>query len=264
MTAPRETSITINGHPCRVWEKGDGPPIGYLPGAPGLMRWTPFLERLSVHRHVIAPSIPGFLGADGHRLLDDLADWVAATLDLLEGAGLDGADLIGASVGGALAAEVAAFSRPTVDRLILISPYGLCDPDEPVTDVFATKPGTQPELVSANTEALTAALAAPEGDDDLAQELPILLYRAQEAAARFVWPFGDRGLAKRLHRITAPTLLIWGTEDQVIPASYAKRFAEGIRGEAEICSIEGAGHTAEIDAPDAVADAILSFLSKSA
>ena len=54
--------------------------------------------------------------------------------------------------------------------------------------------------------------------------------RALEAAARLLWPIGDRGLAKRLHRITAPTLLLWGSEDRIVPASYAKRFAAGIAG----------------------------------
>ena len=84
--------------------------------------------------------------------------------------------------------------------------------------------------------------------------------RALEAAARLLWPIGDRGLAKRLHRISAPTLLVWGGEDRIVPASYAKRFAAGVAGEAEVRSIAGAGHLVDLDAPEAAADAVLRFL----
>jgi pimeloyl-ACP methyl ester carboxylesterase len=82
-----------------------------------------------------------------------------------------------------------------------------------------------------------------------------------EAAARLLWPLGDRGLAKRLHRIAAPTLLLWGSEDRIVPASYAKRFAEGIAGKAEVRSIPGAGHRLDLDAPDGAAEAVLAFLA---
>src|SRR5262249_12227341 len=105
-----EGSVEVNGFPCRVWAKGRGEPVGFPAGLGGLPRWTPFLDRLAERRRVIAPSLPGFPGALGVERLDDLLDWIAATLELLDGAGLAGADLIGASLGGMLAAEVAALS----------------------------------------------------------------------------------------------------------------------------------------------------------
>src|SRR5215468_1585750 len=120
---PRERQVAVNGEPCRVWEAGEGEPVGFLPGLGGLPRWSPVLERLSERRRVIAPSLPGFPGALGYERLDGLADWVTATLDLLEASGIAGADLIGASLGGLLAAEAAAFSRATVRRLVLVAPY---------------------------------------------------------------------------------------------------------------------------------------------
>jgi pimeloyl-ACP methyl ester carboxylesterase len=85
--------------------------------------------------------------------------------------------------------------------------------------------------------------------------------RAEEAAARLLWPTGDLGLSKRLHRIHTPTLLLWGSEDRVVPASYAKRFASRLGGLVSIRSLEGAGHMLELDAPEAAADAILEFLA---
>jgi len=260
MSGPRERSVLVAGERCRVWEQGDGEPLGFLGGVRGLPRWTPFLERLSARRRVVAPSLPGFPGALGHQRLDDLADWVCAALDLLEASGLEGADLVGASVGATLAAEVAAFSHATLRRLVLIAPFGLFDATEPVTDLWAQRAGDVPALLSARPERLAEALAAPPGED--AGEFALSLHRASEAAARLLWPLGDLGLAKRLHRVRNPTLLIWGSADRVIPPSYAKRFSSALSGWVEVREIEGAGHVAEIDAPDAVADAVLAFLSR--
>src|SRR5262245_30490828 len=260
MSGPRERSVRAFGERCRVLEKGEGAPIGFLGGLRGLPRWTPFLDRLAERRRVVAPSLPGFPGARGHERMDDVADWVCATLDLLEASGLEGADLVGASVGATLAAEAAAFSHATLRRLVLIAPFGLFDPEAPVADLRAQHPGGVPALLSARPERLAAALAPPEGAD--AGEFALDLHRASEAAARLLWPLAGLGLGKRLHRVRTPTLLIWGSGDRVVPPSYAKHFASAISGWVEIREIEGAGHVAEIDAPDAVAEAVLAFVER--
>jgi pimeloyl-ACP methyl ester carboxylesterase len=258
MSGPSERTVEVNGQPCRVWEKGEGRPVGYLAGLGGLPRWTPFLERLSAVRRVVAPSLPGFPGGLGHDRLDSHLDWIAATLDLLEGAGLNGADLVGASVGGALAAEVAAVSPPAVSRLALVAPFGLYDPAFPPTDLFAQKPKDVPALLSTGPDAYTAHVAPPEGDDG---EWAIVMVRASEAAARLLWPLGDTRLGRRLHRIRCPTLLVWGAEDKVLSPRYAEHFAAGLAAPARQVIIPGAGHLADFDAPDAVADAILTALA---
>ena len=258
-TGPEERSVLAFGERCRVLEKGQGEPIGFLGGLRGLPRWTPFLDRLAERRRVVAPSLPGFPGALGHQRMDELADWITATLDLLEASGLEGADLVGASVGATLAAEVAAFSHATVRRLVLIAPFGLFDPEEPVADLWAQRAGDLPGVLSARPERLAEALAAPPDED--AGEFALALHRANEAAARLLWPLADLGLGKRLHRVRAPTLLVWGSEDRIVPPSYAKRFAAGLSGWVEVREIAGAGHVAEIDDPDAVAEAVLAFVT---
>jgi pimeloyl-ACP methyl ester carboxylesterase len=140
----------------------------------------------------------------------------------------------------------------------LIAPYGLFDANEPVADVFAQTPEAMAALLSAHPARLAAEWAMPEGGDAL--DWQVTQVRAAEAAARLLWPLGDRGLAKRLHRITAPTLLLWGEQDRLIPPSYAKRFASGIAGPTTLREIPGAGHLAQLDAPEAVAQAVLDFL----
>ena len=91
MSAPRERLVQVAGGECRIWEKGEGEPLGVLPGLGGLPRWAPFLDALAQERRVIVPSLPGFPGSgDQHRMLDGHLDWIAATLDLLEAAELSG------------------------------------------------------------------------------------------------------------------------------------------------------------------------------
>lgn len=251
-------TVEVNGRPCRVWEKGAGAPIGFLAGIGGLSGWTPFLDRLAERRRVVVPSVPGFPGAEGHDALDSQLDWILAAQDLLEAAGLAGADLVGVSVGGALAADVGACARGMVRRLVLVGPLGMYDEAEPITDVWAQRPGDLPALVCAEPGRFRAAVAAPEGEDPV--EAEVLLLRAHEAAARLLWPLSDTGLAKRLPRIRGPVLLVWGEEDRVVPFGYARRFAALLGGETRIERVPGAGHLAELDAPDEVARRVLAFL----
>jgi pimeloyl-ACP methyl ester carboxylesterase len=213
---------------------------------------------------VIVPSLPGFPGAEGHELLDCVFDWVLAAEELLRRAGLDdaspgGADLVGVSVGGALAAEVAALWPARVRRLVLVSPFGLFDEAEPVADVFALRPKTLSQWMCVDPDRYEALVERPDGADEM--DWQVMQARAAEAAARLLWPLGNTGLAKRLHRIACPTLILWGEQDRVIPVGYARRFAEGISGKAHVATIAGAGHLADLDTPAVVADAVLEFLA---
>ena len=254
-----ERSVEVNGQPCRVWEKGSSEAIGFLAGLGGLQQWPPFLDRLAERRRVVVPSIPGFPGANGHDLLDTQLDWVLAVHDLLTAAGLDGADLIGVSVGGALAADVAACWPSSVRRLVLVAPLGLFDPAEPVTDIFAQRPGATRELVCSDPSKFDAATGPGTAID--VTESEIIAVRASEAAARLLWPLLDTRVAKRLPRIIHQTLLVWGAEDKVLPFSYAARFASLISGETTTVKLQNAGHQVDLDVPDALAEAILSALS---
>ncbi len=86
------------------------------------------------------------------------------------------------------------------------------------------------------------------------------MLRTSETVARMLWPTTDTGVVKRLHRIKVPTLVLWGSDDKLVPASYAKRYADGIAAPTIVRSIDGAGHLAHVDEPEAVAAAVLEFL----
>jgi pimeloyl-ACP methyl ester carboxylesterase len=251
-------SIEVNGFSCRVWQKGSGPKLGFLAGFGGLPKWVPFLDALAQQRTVVVPSLPGFPGGErGHSVLDSHLDWVLAAHQLLARAGLDGADIAGSSVGGSLAAEIAAIWPQSVKRLALIAPFGLFDEADPATDPWAQRAPDVPGLMCADPARWEALKAEPEGLNS--PEWPIEQVRAAEAAARIFWPLGNTKLEKRLPLITAPTLLLWGAEDRIMPRSYADKFARGIAGPSEIRTIPGAGHLAELDKPDEVAAAILAW-----
>jgi pimeloyl-ACP methyl ester carboxylesterase len=258
MAEPETTAVELNGFSCRVWQKGSGPKLGFFAGLGGLPRWTPFLDVLARERTVIVPSLPGFPGGErGHTVLDSHLDWVLAAHELVRKAGLDGADLVGSSVGGSLAAEIAAIWPAAVRRLVLIAPFGLFDEKDPATDPWAQRAPELPGLMCADPARWEALKAEPEGQNS--PEWPIEQVRAAEAAARIFWPLGNTKLEKRLQLITAPTLLLWGADDRIMPRSYADKFARGITGKTEISIIPGAGHLAELDKPEEVAAAILAW-----
>lgn len=258
MSELKERSVTLNGIETRVWEKGEGAPIGYFPGFGGAPRWHAFLDELAQSRKVIVPSLPGFPGGGmGHLELDSQLDWVMACNDLLGLAGLSGADLIGVGFGGALAADVAAVFPDTVKSLVLISPYGLFLDEAPITNIWAQRPGTTQNILCVDPGKFTEITMKPNDYDPT--EWNIEMVRASEAAARYLWPNGNTRLSRRLPRINQSTLLLWGSEDKVIPQSYAKAFADGISGKTKFQLIDGAGHLAELDQPAAVAKAILDF-----
>jgi pimeloyl-ACP methyl ester carboxylesterase len=259
MSEPQATTVEVNGFPCRVWRKGSGPALGFLAGLGGLPRWIPVLDRLAERRTVIVPSLPGFPGALGHNVLDTHLDWVLAVQQLVRAAGLAGADLVGSSVGGAFAAEIAAIWPESVRKLALIGPFGLFDEKDPVTDPWGQRPEQVAGFLCVNAARWESFKDPPPGANS--PEWIIEQNRAAEAAARALWPLGNTRLEKRLPLVTAPTLLLWGAQDRIMPRSYAQKFANAIKGETRIAMIPNAGHLAEIDEPDAVAAAILDWMS---
>ena len=259
MSEPKTETVDLNGHACRVWKKGSGAKIGFLAGFGGLPRRIPFLDRLAEQREVIVPSLPGFPGATGHTLLDNHLDWLVAVRELLRKSGLEGADLAGSSVGGSFVLEMAALWPASVKNVAVIAPFGLYDLKEPPADVWAQKGDNVPGLLCVSEDTYKDMKAVPPGANSV--EWPIEQVRASEAAARVFWPLGNTKLHKRLPMIEAPTLILWGEQDRVMPRSYADWIKRSIKGKSEIRLVKDAGHLAELDQPDAVANAILEWTS---
>jgi pimeloyl-ACP methyl ester carboxylesterase len=232
----------------RVQVRGSGPPVVFLHPAGGLA-WDPFLEELAQGRTVYAPLVPGTSPADPDAIdeVRDLWELVLLEQEALLALGLQGADLIGSSFGGMLAAELQATFPGTFGKLVLLDPIGLWRDDAPVANWMMTAPQDLPALLFADpaSEAAQAVFALPEDHAERADAIAAMTW-AMGCTAKFVWPVPDRGLARRLHRVTAPTLIVWGSDDALVSSVYAEEFAKRIKG-ARIEILDGCGHVPQLE-----------------
>jgi pimeloyl-ACP methyl ester carboxylesterase len=241
----------------RVFEAGEGRPLVFLHGAGGLSEDSPFLAALAGRWHVFAPLLPGYGDSEGAEGLRDMLDVTLHSFDVLDALGLDRPILVGHSLGGMIAAEMAAVAPREVERLSLIAPAGLWLDEHPVPDLFSKLPHELPALLFHDPvfgERLMSAGA--DFDDPKFLEAFIIRNTRQLAmAGKILFPIPDRGLAERLYRIRAKTVLIWGESDRVIPPAYGDAFCRGIAG-AELIRVASAGHMVIVEQPAAVVGAL--------
>lgn len=231
---------------------GDGPPLVYLHGPWGLTPDLPFLARLAQHQTVYAPRHPGTTRRDPDAIhqLDSLHDLVVYYGELLEALHLDSVTLVGHSVGGMIACELAAAMPPLVRRLVLIDSVGLWLDDHPVKNWMIMPEDQLRKALFADSERGKAFLAQSPDAEDRADRIWALA-----CTAKFIWPVPDKGLKRRIHRVKAPTVIIWGALDGITPRVYAEEFAHRIA-DARTVYIERAGHFPHLEQPDAVLSAI--------
>lgn len=243
--------------PVRYYEGGTGPALVFLHGAGGVTPDDPLLAELSASHRVYAPLIPGYGDSQEAPEIRDMLDFTLHTWDVIQALGLRDPVLVGHSMGGMIAAEMAAVQPNDVSRLALIAPAGLWDDDHPIADLFATLPYEMPALLFHDAEAGAALLTAGRNvtDPGFLQQYLVTNARQLGMAGRILFPIPERGLAQRLYRIRARTVVIWGDSDRLIPPTYAHAFKRGIAG-AELVSIPEAGHMVGVEQPKAVADAI--------
>lgn len=245
----------------RVVSKGEGPALVFLHGPWGL-RWDPFLDALSRHFTVHAPEHPGTTpGApDDVSHLDNLWDLVLCYDELLERMGVERAAFVGHSFGAMVACELAAAYPRRVGRLALIDPIGLWRDDAPVTNWMMLNTQEMASQIFRDPTGAGAKLLFAQPEDEAARVMAqVGLTWAMGATGKFIWPIPDKGLKKRIHRVKAPTLLVWGAEDRIVPPLYAEEFARQIAG-ARIETVKEAGHAPHLEQPAAVAESVRGFL----
>lgn len=235
-----------------VARAGKGPPLLYLHGAVGQKGWAPFLERLSQKYTVYAPLTPGFGSATGLEHLADVADLTLFNLEVLRELGVTRAHVVGHFLGGMIAAEMAAASPSSINRLVLASPAGAWRDEEPVADLLALNADELSERLTATPEGAASL-------DGLADELARDRMQDIAAAGKFLWPLPDRGLDRRAYRIKAPTMVLWGEQDRINPPSYAADF-QNLIARSTTGTIANAGHLMMLEQPDAFAAAVGAFL----
>ncbi|HEV8583917.1 MAG TPA: alpha/beta hydrolase [Methylomirabilota bacterium] len=258
----REQTVTVwqGKVRMRVLADGAGPPLVFLHGPWGLA-WDAFLDELARSFTVYAPEHPGTT-PDAHDdiyHLDGLWDLVLCYDELLTALKLDDAAVVGHSFGGMVACELAAASPRRVRRLALIDPIGFWRDGEPVVNWMMLDPAAMPASIfrDPNGEAAKRMLG-PSEPPEAAAAARVRLMWAMGTTGKFIWPIPDKGLKKRIHRVTAPTLVIWGKEDRLVPPVYADEFTRRIAG-ARLTTIDGAGHAPHVEHPDKVGRLIAEF-----
>jgi pimeloyl-ACP methyl ester carboxylesterase len=253
---------TRRGIRCRVFEAGSGAPLVFFHAAGGLLRDNPFLDELAKRHHVLAPEWPGYGESTGEDLLEDMLDFALHGWDVVDALGLRRPHLLGHSMGGMIAAEMACLAPHDLGRLVLASAAGLWLDDHPIPDLFAALPFEIPGLLFADPAKGAAMLTGGLDLNDLEVLKDFYIGNARRLgmAGKILFPIPNRRLSKRLYRLTAPTLVLWGAEDRLMPPVYAQRWAELVHG-ATVEMLPDAGHMLPYECPEAFASAVSRFLS---
>jgi pimeloyl-ACP methyl ester carboxylesterase len=249
--------MTINGFELEVLRRGQGAPVVLLHGMDTLSPKAPFLDLLTRHVELIAPSAPGFGNSPRPQDFDTIYDLVHLYLALLDQLPYEKVTLMGLSFGGWLAAEVAVASCHRIANLILVDPVGIKlggREERDILDVF----NTHPDEVRRRSWADPAK--APNYDAMTDEEL-VIHAKNWESLCLYAWhPYMyNPQLRQWLGRISVPTLTLWGDRDGVVTPDYGRAYAKLIHG-AEFRLIEAAGHHPEAEQPERFVQAVMGFL----
>jgi len=248
-------TVTVAGCRVRLFRDGSGQPLVFLHGAGGHTGWMAFLEELSQRFQVFAPEHPGFGASDDPPWLDEVADLAYFHLDLLQALGLEGVHLVGTSLGGWVAAEMAVRSTSSLASLTLVGAVGITAEGEPIPDIFRMPVDENLRRFYADPERARRRLA------DLAQADMTIVVKNRATVMRLAYRprFHNPGLAKWLHRIDVPTLLLWGAADGLVPAKFGEAYRMLIPN-SRLMLLPDAGHAPFDEQKDAFLAAFYEFI----
>ncbi|MCO5999541.1 alpha/beta fold hydrolase [Actinoallomurus rhizosphaericola] len=254
-----------NGLKVTIDERGDaagspGTGVLLLHGGAGPRSVAGLAAALSERTYVVTPTHPGFDGTPRVPWLDSAADLADAYLDLLEELGLETVTVIGNSMGGWVASEMALRDiGGRVEALVLLNATGI-RPDDgtQVTDIRGLAPAEIGRLAFHDPAHRPdpAALSEEERAASAANQQALALYSGEH------FLFGPK-LRRRLHRVTVPALVVWGEEDGILTAEYGRAYAAAFPN-GRYHPIPEAGHFPHIERPDTVLNAIGDFAGAAA
>lgn len=248
--------MKLQGQEIDVVRKGSGQPLLLLHGGGGPIAAMPFADKLAEKFEVIAPTHPGFGGSkipDHFNRIDDL---VFLYLDLLDELDLQDVVLMGFSMGGWTAVELAVANSTRISKMVLVDPVGVKvggREDRDIADVFALPGEKLAELMFHDVS------LAPRPADMPEDQLQMMAAN-RIALGVYTWdPYmHNPKLPHRLHRIKMPVHFIWGESDGIVTVDYGRKYAKLIDG-ATMTVIEKAGHSPQAEQPDAFVEAVFEF-----
>ena len=250
--------LKLTGVEIELHEDGTGAPILFLHSGQGFVPAQPYVGLLAKKRRLLAPSHPGFGCSSLPDWLDTPDDIAHVYLDLMDRIGLERADLVGCSIGGWIAAEMASKAPERFRKVVLVAPVGVKTgpPDKlDIPDIFAI-PQERVTQMLFHDPAKFPFDPAKFGDEELT-----VIARNRQTLAMLVWEpwMHNPKLKHRLHRLAMPTLFLRGESDGLVSADYIERYARLVP-QARIETVAKAAHALPVEQPETFAAKVLGFL----
>ncbi|MFL6797236.1 MAG: alpha/beta fold hydrolase [Xanthobacteraceae bacterium] len=250
--------LSVDGCRIRLLRGGSGAPLVFLHGGGGLGIWLPCMAALAKRFDVLAPEHPGYGESETPEWLDSVADLANFYLDLFEALDLTGVHLVGSSLGGWIAAELAVRNASRLASLTLIGAAGIHVDGVEQVDAFLRSEEQRIRDLFYDQEladAVVASMSRPELED--------AALKNRMTTAKLCWqPRNyDPQLRKWLHRIKVPTLLVWGAEDRLFPRPYAFVYQQLIPGSKAVILPE-CGHLPHVEKGEAFTAELESFIDE--
>ena len=258
-TDVQETFVDVGGTQIRLLKGGSGEPLLVLHGSEGSLGWRRYTQALAEHFTVYLPSHPGFDGSDRPLWLQSVFDLACFYTWFLETQGLEGSRVMGWDLGGWLAAEIATLTRHAFGKMLLVGAAGIKPQAGDITDLFILSPAQIRDLTFHDPQQV------PEYDQiyspDASPAAREQAVQNREMAVRLTWkPYmHDPRLPHVLARVTAPTRIVWGRQDTIIPVECGTLYQQAIPG-ADLVVIEQCGHAPHLEMPDEFGRIAMDFL----
>jgi pimeloyl-ACP methyl ester carboxylesterase len=234
----KQSFVEIAGCRTHLRRGGSGEPLLFLHGASGAPTILPFMEKLAQRFDVLVPEHPGYGLSDEPQWLETIHDAAYFYLDFLKHLKLDRVTVVGSSIGGWMAMEMAVRDTSRIKSLVLVSPAGISAPNVQPADVFLMP---QEELVRSlfhDPKLAEARLAEPVTPESIDLSL-----KNRHTTARLAWEprLHDPHLPKWLHRIDVPVQIIWGEQDRILPVQFVETY-KTLMPRARVAIVKDAGH----------------------
>ena len=241
--------VEVDGCKTHLRRGGRGEPLLFLHGANGAPVVLPFMEKLAQRFDVLIPEHPGYGKSDEPEWLENIHDIAYFYLDFLKQLNLKNVTVVGSSMGGWIAMEMAVRDTSRLKSLVLSSPAGIAAPGVRAADIFLMAPEEMVRNLFVDQKLAEARLAQPEDID--------VSLKNRHTTARLAWEprLHDPYLPKWLHRIDVPVKILWGRQDRILPVAFVDVYRK-LLPKAEISILENCGHLPHAEKPDEFAEII--------
>jgi pimeloyl-ACP methyl ester carboxylesterase len=241
-----QSFIEVDGCRVNLRRGGSGQPLVYLHGASGAPVIMPFMEKLAGRFEVLVPEHPGYGLSDEPEWLENIHDAAYFYLDFLKQLALTDVILVGSSMGGWMAMEIAVRDTSRLASIVLVSPAGISAPGVQPADIFLLSNEELVRCLFFDPRLAEARLAEP-----VTPEAIDIALKNKHTTARLAWEprLHDPFLPKWLHRIDVPVKIIWGKEDRILPVAFMEEYKR-LMPKAQTHVVEGAGHLPQAEKPE--------------